>query len=418
MEQITYKIRRSSSIGRSFSLDNCKKILENFFSKEFDFEDFNIRVINHEIPGEFRSVLWRIYLGIFTKPSKKENWISITKSYRQKFDKNFLDENFIGAIDYFSSRLEEKEQKNTLNFNLPFDFELEFPILQKELQILANDYDLFKSTSIKKSFLSIYLIWRINNNFQFNQNKNQLAISFLCKIFGMVIYSLYPCSLHINYNINEINENEEDFENIFYFLNLEDYFEHDISEIMEKLLNCSKLKDYIINYTEDNLPHLIDISIKELNGKEDNFCELFEKKININSNINSGNSQGANFIEEISYKFLYNIHKDTAKNLVLKGVNIYDQVAKYYLTLMFDATKYENIGYYMDNILIYFSKEKLNFIGCLIISLFILLENEYHSLNLQNTEKFFNSYPLMKIDPKEIIGKAMKIREKISGKFE
>ena len=82
MEQKNYKIKRSSSIGRSFALDSCKKILENFFSKDFDFEDFKINVINHELPGEFRSTLWRIYLGILTSPFKKENWISITKKYR------------------------------------------------------------------------------------------------------------------------------------------------------------------------------------------------------------------------------------------------------------------------------------------------------------------------------------------------
>lgn len=406
---INFKSRRIS-LGKTFSLEHCIKILENFFSsEEFDSEEFNIKVINHELPGEFRSTMWRIFLGILSSPYNKKNWISITKSYRQKFEKNFCDENFIKAVEFYSNKLEKKSD-DSIKFQLDFEMENEFPSIEKELNLLKNDYDLFKSPSIQKSFLIIFLNWRLNFNSNLTKSLNPLAISFLSKIIGMLLYTLYPCMILNSSASEEISDNETDLKNIFYFLNLEDFLEHDISAILEKLISCSNLGEYILKFSENNLEHFMDLSIRELTGKEENFCELFEKKINLKEN-------NFNLIEEISYRFLYGINKNTAKNLVAKGINLYDQVAKIYLSLMYEATKFENVGYYMDNILIYFSKERFNFVGCLIMSTFIHLEDDYVNMTKENCEKFLNSYPLLKFDPKEIIGKAMKIREKISDKF-
>ena len=91
---------------------------ENFFTKDFDAEEFNINVINHELPGEFRSTLWRIFLGILSTPYNTKNWISITKNYRQKFEVNFQDENFMGALDHYSMRLQEKKTENKLMISI------------------------------------------------------------------------------------------------------------------------------------------------------------------------------------------------------------------------------------------------------------------------------------------------------------
>jgi len=85
--------------------------------------------------------------------------------------------------------------------------------------------------------------------------------------------------------------------------------------------------------------------------------------------------------------------------------------------LFFNSTKFENITYYIDNILIYSRAEDLRFLGYLILSSLLNLEEEFAELPKDEIDKFFKNFPVSRKDPKDIVGKALKIREKINKKF-
>jgi len=402
--------KRRSSVGRSSLIEQSKNLLEYFFSQDYNDEDFSANVINNNIPGEFRSILWRVYLGILPNPHCKKDWIKETKKYRKNFESLTSEENFQNALNFYNSKLNSEVENKNYIFNLNFKFDSEFSLIKEELESYSKEYDMFKSEFLKKSFLTIYLVWRIKNNLELNEN----AVIFISRILGILIYSLYPSIIHLNENIDEIDATEEDMKKIFYFFNLEDYFDHDIYEIYEKLLKTSEMQNYIINFSNNCLENKLNEEIKISRNEESYLVELLDKKLCLDSDINKFSG---NFIENLSFNFFFIFNKDLLQKLILKGFDIYNLVANYYLSLFFNSTKFENITYYIDNILIYSRAEDLRFLGYLILSSLLNLEEEFAELPKDEIDKFFKNFPVSRKDPKDIVGKALKIREKINKKF-
>lgn len=404
---------RKSSLGRSSLIERSIKLLESFFSNDLDQEEFNTLIINNELPGEFRSILWRSLLGILPYTRDKKDWINSTFSYRQSFENYINNKNIQNAVSYYSSRLLGENEGSLNSFTLDFDFEPEFSLIRNELEVYSRDYDIFKSEFLKNSFLLIYIVWRTKNNNKLNQD----SINFICKILAILIYSLYPSIIHLNQDVEDIKAEELDNKKIFYFLNSEDYFDHDIYEIFENILKNSELKEYVIKHSEGSLESKLYIEIKQMTSfNEANIEELFKNKLSLKDEKN-GHETGLNFIEKISFNFLYFINKSVLQTLQIKGLDIYNLVARYYLSLFFTATKFENISYYIDIVLMNAKTEQLRLLGYIIISSLIILEADYASLSKAELEGFFDSYPLANRDPKDIVGKALKIREKINNKF-
>jgi len=413
---ITSTRHRKSSLGRSSLIERSIKLLETFFSTDFEWEEFSTMVINYELPGEFRSILWKVYLGILPSPFSKKEWILKTKADRKEFENIISEQNFENTLNYYNDRLngQEKNIENISLMKFNFDFEYDFGFIKEEINKYSNDYDIFKSEILKKSFLSIYLAWRVQNNMILNNN----SIVFISRILAILIYSLYSSIMHLNNNnnlIQEIDDNEENLKNIFYYLNFEDYYDHDIFKIFESILKISEFKNYIINYSDGKLENKLNQEISQINNSEENnLIEIFEKKLNLESEEHCFSN---NFIENVSFNFLFLINKDLLKKLYSKEFNLYNFTACYYLSFLFNATKFENISYFVDIVLMHSKKEDLRFLGYLIISILVNLENEYIDLSKEDITNFFSNFPLMKKDPKDFVGKALKIRKKINKKF-
>jgi len=415
MENHIKDIRRRSSLGRSSLIERSISLLNNFLSNDFNEEELSGHIVNNELLGEFRSILWRVYLGILPNLAhSKKGWIQATKESRSNFDKLISETNFLNVLNFYNSKLNNNGVSNNNTnsaFNLDFNFDEEFELIKNELDIYSEDYDIFKSEFLKKSYLTIYLAWRSNNN-KLKLNKN--AITFICKILAILIYSLYPCIIHLNEDFGEINDDEDDIKNIFNFLNFEDFFEHDIYEIFERLVKFSDMQQYVIKYSQGALENNLDKEIKKASNEDHNLAELLEKKLNL---ISVESNKSNNFLEDVSYIYLYALDKDLLQTLQSKGVDVYNLTANYYLSLFFNATKFENITYYIDNVLMYCKTEGLRFLGYLVISTLINLEDQITNLSKTEIENLLNNFPLVKRDPKDIVGKALKIRQKINKKF-
>lgn len=411
----TLNRKRKSSLGRSSLIERSIKLLDNFLSNDFDEEEFSGNIVNNELLCEFRSILWRVYLGILPTPHSKKGWIQATKASRKNFEILVSEANFQNALSFYNCKLNSGIASDSLNFNLGFNFEDDYELIKNELLVYAGDYDIFKSEFLKKSFLTIYLAWRCSNKLSLNKN----AITFISRILAILIYSLYPCIIHLNENLHEISDDENNIKNIFYFLNLEDFFEHDIYGIFAKLLEFSQMQQYVVDFSQGALENKLNQEIKKIgNDNNDNIdqslAELLEKKLNIGSNEKP---KSDNFLEDVSYIYLYTLEKDLLYMLHSKGVDLYNLTANYYLSLFYNATKFENVTYYIDNVLMHCKTEELRFLGFLVISTLINLKDELANLTKKEIEDLLFNYPLLRRDPKDIVGKALKIRQKINKKF-
>jgi len=404
--------KRKSSLGRSSLIERSINLLENFLSSDYDEEEFSAHIVNNVLLGEFRSVLWRVYLGILPTPHSKKSWIQATKASRANFEKIVSDTDYKQALSFYNCKLNAGSQSDSSAFNLSFNFEEEFELIKNELEVYSGDYDIFKSEFLKKSFLTIYLAWRCNNKVNLNKN----AITFISRILAILIYSLYPCIIHLNENFHEISDDEADIKNIFYFLNLEDYYEHDIYEIFEKLLNFSEMRKYIIDYSQGALENKLHQEIKNISNQDHNLAEILDKKLSIIS-ANESRLKTNNFLEDVSYIYLFTLNKDLLQMLHSKEIDVYNLTANYYLSFFYNATKFENVTYYIDNVLMYCKSEELRFLGYLVISTLINLEDEFANLSKKEIDDLLLNFPLLKRDPKDIVGKALKIRQKINKKF-
>ena len=405
--------RRRSYSSRQFLLEKSIMILEKFFSSNFNDEDISTLIINNELPNDIRSILWRCYLGILPIAHSKNEWITKTIHYREEFDKIVNQENFQITLNFYNSQLNNDMSDSTDMNCLNFNFENEFKILQSELENYSVEYDIFKFETVKKTFLNIFLVWRYKNNYELEIN----TINFMIKILAIFIYTLYTNIIHLSQDGGMINENESDSKNIFYFLNLEDYFDHDIFEIYQSFLKKGNLQELIFKYNKGILENNLNSKISQISNNDsnllDNLDELFEK-ININSEISSSNN---NLIEKISYEYFFVINKNILAYLLDKKFDLYNFIAHFFLSGFYNLTKFENITYYLDNIIMHSRKEELNFLGYLILSSFILLEDEIINLNKEEIENLYLNFPLIKSDPKDFVNKALRIREKINKKF-
>lgn len=409
---ITLNRQRKASLGRSSLIERSIKLLDYFFSNEFDEGEFSAHIVNNELLGEFRSILWRVYLGILPTPHSKKGWIQATKSYRRNFENMVSDANFQNALGFYNAKLNGGSLSNS-SFNLSFNFEEEFELIKNELDTYSGDYDIFKSEFLKKSFLTIYLAWRINNK-ELNLNIN--SITFVSRILAILIYSLYPCIIHLNVDLDEISDEEQDSKNLFYYLSLEDYFEHDIYAIFDKLLKFSDMQQYVINFSQGALERKLDQEIKNISSEDQNLADLLEQKLNLGLSTQN-NLKSNNFLEDVSYIYLYTLNKDLLQLLHSKGIDVYNLTASYYLSFFYNATKFENITYYIDNVLMHCKTEELRFLGYLVISTLNNFEDELANLSKKEIEDFLTNFPLIKRDPKDIVGKALKVRQKINKKF-
>jgi hypothetical protein len=380
-------IPRRGSTGRGNILENSIKIFNDLIQSKCDVEEISTYIINNTLPNEVRSIAWRIFLNILPREKTPFEWIEITRKNREVFDKFQTDpeiENLTKII-----RKEDKDAKIT-DESVAQDFKE----ANLELNKLANNYDFFKSEIVAETLLRIFLIWKRQNP-DIKDNLNAFYV------LAGIIFSLYPSILHISNEIKEItSEKDADAKSVFYFLNSEEYFDNDVYSIYDTLMNVKGLKE-ILNSSNDASSSLSAEELKKLREEEDlNLSKEYVDKLNRYDRI-------SNVYFAIVNKELYN-HLNDIK------VDSYSVIQKYFKSLLSSNIKLEHLVYFWDNLFLHSPGNDLEFMGYINLALITYFNDQLRTAsNSADVSLLLEKYPDLGFDPKNIIKKAMKIRDKV-----
>jgi hypothetical protein len=218
--------RRRSSTGRSKILEASIMILAEFI-KTKELEDFYGSVINNTLPGELRSIAWRIFLGILDK-NDGQTWAKTTKGLRDNYYKISKDIND-NVVKFLRNEINEEQAKSLID-------ERSFLIITTArvgLNHIVSNSDFFKSEIISELVIRLVYLWSLNHT-EFNDH------NLIVEIVAGIIYSLYPSILHIDVSLLGIDEEKLEgleVQSIFYYLNAEEHFDADVYTIFESIMN-------------------------------------------------------------------------------------------------------------------------------------------------------------------------------------
>ena len=390
--------KRRSSTGRSKILESSILIISEFI-KTKDLEDFYSYVINSTLPGEVRSTAWRIFMGILNKDDSTK-WAKTSKELRDNFYKlstKHLTEN---VQKYLKLELNAEQAKSVLD-------EKTLIIItnaRKELKFISNNFDFFKTEMISELVVRLVYLWSSAHP-EFT-NYEQIVT-----IVAGIVYSLYPSILHCD--INSLGIDEEKLENLetqtlFYYLNTEEHFDADVYNLFDCLMEKG-IKKFISDHKVYKPISASEVS--ELIKIDDNKIVLEKVK-------------SLNRVDRIVHFYLRIVNKDLLVKLIEKKIDLYSIIEYLIATLFTKNLNEENIIYYWDCIFVndttYLFDKSLEFEdNFLHFTDFIILS--YLVLNQENIDKkdfekiFVNSLP--NFDGKDVVKKAIKLREKVNNAF-
>ena len=386
--------KRRSSTGRSKILEISIMILSEFI-KSKDLEDIYGSVINNTLPGELRSTAWRIFLGILNKDDSL-NWAKTTKSLRDNYYKlsKQADEN---ALKFLKSELNDEQAKSLLD-------EKTIGLIntaKAELKQISNNFDFFKSEIISELVIRLVYLWSIaHSDFQDYQ--------LIVEIVAGIVYSLYPSILHIDINMLGIDEEKLDnleIKNIFYYLNTEEHFDADVYTIFDCLMSRG-FKNFISSQKEYK-------SISP--GEIQDIVKIDDDKVILE------NAKKLNKIDRIFSFYLRLVNPEMLTKVSADKNELYQALDFLVSTILTKHLNSETIIYIWDCIFIneiFSSHEKafsfendfFLFIDYILLSYLIL--NQDNAGKTDFVKIFLNS--LQTIDGRDVVKKAIKLREKIN----
>jgi hypothetical protein len=397
VNKMTLQHRRSTT-GRSNIIESCINTLTDALKdNQFDQEEIATMVINNTLPNELRSVTWKIFLGILPKDKDLFEWVKIIQGERANFEKLSEEKE---VEDYAKVIRKEAEEAILTPGALLSDFQN----VVKELAKISANYDFFKSQIVAETLLRLYVIWRRNN---LNEDDSPLSLESFYILAGL-IYALYPSILHFNTEIKEITKKEDvDARTLFYLLNSEEHFDSDVYLVFDFIMNKLGFKNFIQNF------HKLSRQEWEVVSK---FIVQEEGQELFNSEEAKTLVQNMNRLEKIAYPYLKIANKQLLSHLFSIQLDSYDIVKSWFTSLMTNSICFEHLTYLWDNVFLHSQEAQttFEFLDFILVSLFSNLSNELLSSDVVTAKKLLMRYPEHNLNLKEIIKKALKIREKIS----
>jgi hypothetical protein len=392
--------QRRSSTGRSTVIDNCITTLTELLNNNCNLEDISGMVINNTLPGEFRSIAWRVFLNVLPRKESPGEWVKATQANREKFDQLSKDKEIVEFT---------KVIRNEVSLDTISNKEITecFNMAQNELGKLSANSDFFKSQIVAETLLRLYIIWRKNNEDFSAPNPSSALIPFY--ILAEVIYALYPSILHFNSEITEIKINDDISPKVlFYFLNSEEYFDADVYSIFTTIINNSQIKEILKNY--NNVPITDSETIKKI-IENDEFLSLpLETEVEESKKVIAG----LNRFEKMSYFYLKVANKNLLKFLhTLSPYSIEITFSIWVVSLLTKSIPFDQLTYFWDNIFLN-SPEDFRFIDFICTA---LLSNLGSELQAGKDIDLLGKYPESHLHLKEIIKKALKVQDKVADAF-
>jgi hypothetical protein len=401
MENIEYRQKRRSTTGRSNTIESCINTLTDALKdNQFDLEDISTLVINNNLPSELRPVAWEIFLGILPKEKDLYEWVKIIQAERAKFEKISSDK----EIEDYTKVIRKETNESSLT---PGKLLADYQNVAKEIEKISSNYDFFKSQIVAETLLRLYVIWKKNNP---DPTDNNSVESFY--ILAGVIYALYPSILHFNTEIKEINKKEDvDPRTLFYFLNNEEYFDSDVYMIFDHIMNKLGFESFIVNFSKLGRQEWENIYKNIVQGEdEEENSELFksEESKTLISNMNR--------LEKISYPYLKVANRILLSHFFSINLDPYHIVQTWFTSLLTNSICFEHLTYLWDNIFLYSQNQghKFEFLDYILVALISNLSNDLLISDVMSAKKILMRYPEHNLNLKDIVKKALKLREKIS----
>jgi len=398
MENIENRQKRRSTTGRSNIIESCINTLrEAIKESEFNLEDISTMVINNNLPNELRPVAWEIFLGILPREKDLYEWVKIIQAERQKFEKLSND----NEVESFTKVIRKEANESILPSSKLLSV---YQIVAKEIENISANYDFFKSQIVAETLLRIYVIWKKNNP---DPSESISVESFY--ILAGVIYSLYPSILHFNTEIKEINNKEDvDPRTLFYFLNNEEYFDSDVYMIFDHIMNKLGFENFIVNFSKLGRQEQDSIYKNIVQGEEEQDSrDLFKSDESKTLICNM------NRLEKISYPYLKFANRMLLSHLFSINLDPYQTIQTWFTSLLTNSISFENLTYLWDNIFLY-SQTQFEFFDYILVALISNLSNELLVSDEVSAKKILMSYREDNFNMKDIVKKALKLREKIS----
>lgn len=392
--------RRRSSTGKSTYVDLGIQMIGDIKTKNGDIQTLITNAVNKLLFSEIRSVAWRIFLDIFPADDQLY-WVTSAKQSRKFYEDELA--KIANETKYIDGLIGDEEALKVLEPNTVSIIKTINQIVSEESakSIIYN--------SLSESAQKIMLVWLKSNPVTKTEH-----ISLIFRLLLSLMFALYPSMINVAIEECDIPDTNTSptAKELLYFLNTEDYFDHDIysifSEIMKRDL-CQLIAGGFI--TSDTKFDEISKKLTECNNKGSQMCELL-----------AGFSR-----VDIDYLLYLNTLDCDISTLVnerkikITGL-LYDLISSLFID--FDS---ENLIYYWDCVLaceknttfnfknINSQQGSLSFIDFLACSLISKvnkdkLTNEITKTNIQTF--------LVGTDPKDIVLTALKLREKIINLFE
>lgn len=392
--EATFMSRRSST-GRSNIIENCIVVLkEAIKGDKVDLEDLSIMVINNTMPAEFRSTAWKIFLGILPNDKNAFEWVKIIQNERSNFEKLSGEK----EVEEYIKVIRNEAEVSTISQSSVYN---DYQQVLKELEKISMFYDFFKSQIVAETLLRLYIIWRRQNPTE----KGNIEIFY---ILAGVIFALYPSIIHFTTDIKVITSKEEaDPKTLFYFLNDEEFFDADVYMIFDHLMNKKGLKSIITqNPSRNSWESMVNLIVEK-----ENIFPLTEDLKEFISTFNRA--------ERVAYLYLKIANPKLLSHMMSIKLDPYEIIQLWFNSLFTSSICYTHIVYFWDNIFLRCAEQQdqttplafADFIGASLIN---NLGNDLLTADLITGKKILMRYPEHSLNLKDIIKRALKLREKVT----
>jgi hypothetical protein len=387
--------RRRSSTGKSSYIDLAIGMINDIKLKSTEFQNFVKASLDKTLFSEIRSIAWRIFLDIL--PVDKQNkWVEISRENRNKYDSLCAKyENEFKLID----KVITKENCNEKNLVKVIDQ------IQSIAMNEAKTNNIFNSLS--ESSQKIYLVWYGENLNKLKET--EIEVSF--RILLSIMFALFPSIVNVsieNCDIDPEKETSSSAKEIFYFLNTEDYYDHDVYTVFTSIMNRG-----FFNVTSQ--------------GYSSKFPELSYDIVNLRGSNLTGAVTGLSRSDIGFIVYLNSLNHDLVKEAIENKVELTKTLYLLISTILSRAP-YDMLIYFWDCLLacdnnvdfnfnqINKDQSSLHFVDFLACSILSHSSKEVVLKSPENIEKIICS--IGEIDQKNIIIDALKLRELVISYFE
>jgi len=386
--------RRRTSMGKSSFVDMAIQIIEDFQNSKGAQLEIIASSLDRTLFNEIRSVAWRVFLNLLPAKSPSE-WVSITKQQRKEYDEE-------------TEKIDSEETQKVVKTR-----EFEFMALARTI-VKEESKKSMIFNSLSESAQKIFVLWLRKND-----NVSSEHFRPLFRILLTLMFALYPSMLNVASEECDIKKDNKtpSAKELYYFLNCEDYFDHDIYWIFTEIMNRG-IKD-LVTCTDKKMDNT---AVNELYSKVQ-LCQNNGKKV---AQLLSGVGRA-----DISFLYYLGVcDEELVKKLVEKNRNIIGVIHSLISTLFYDFD-YESLIYLWDCVfacennsqfdfsLVNKHQKRLSLIDFLACSLIsktnpsILLEGDLEKACGASFEA-----NLIDSDYKSIVLTALKLREKITNLYE